>query len=72
MSAALPPSISPLPWAPPELVDPPQRVGWVCARCRVDAHRNEVLGISFCPIHGLSSALVPIAPSRRTYPSGVL
>jgi hypothetical protein len=29
----------------------------VCRLCRMEAAHNEVLGVSFCPIHGLGSPL---------------
>lgn len=31
----------------------------ICAECRGNARRNETLGISFCPIHGFQSVLIP-------------
>lgn len=33
------------------------RSGFICRLCRQDAKHNEVLAISFCPVHGLSSPL---------------
>jgi hypothetical protein len=29
----------------------------VCRLCRLEASHNEVLGVSFCPIHGFGSPL---------------
>lgn len=34
-----------------------ERSGFICRLCRQDAKHNEVLGISFCPVHGLKSPL---------------
>ena len=34
-----------------------ERSGFICRLCRQDAKHNEVLHISFCPVHGLSSPL---------------
>jgi hypothetical protein len=33
------------------------RSGFICRLCRQDAKHNEVLRISYCPVHGLSSPL---------------
>lgn len=33
------------------------RSGFICRLCREDAKHNEVLHISYCPVHGLSSPL---------------
>jgi hypothetical protein len=37
-----------------------------CAKCRQPIRRNEILSISFCPIHGLSEpfAFVPLSQKR--------
>jgi hypothetical protein len=29
----------------------------VCRLCRLEANHNEVLGLTYCPIHGLDSPL---------------
>lgn len=44
-----------------------ERSGFICRLCRQDAKHNEVLGISFCPVHGLSSPLdaLPGRPEAR-------
>lgn len=44
-----------------------ERSGFICRSCRQDAKHNEVLGISFCPVHGLSSPLdaLPGRPEAR-------
>lgn len=34
-----------------------ERSGFICRLCRQDAKHNEVLHISFCAVHGLSSPL---------------
>ena len=34
-----------------------ERSGFICRLCREDAKHNEVLHISYCPVHGLSSPL---------------
>jgi len=38
-----------------------ERSGFICRLCRQDAKHNEVLHISFCPVHGLSSPLDELA-----------
>jgi hypothetical protein len=38
-------------------VAPWDKCGFVCRLCRLDAKHNEVLHISYCPVHGLSSPL---------------
>jgi hypothetical protein len=45
-----------------------QRSGFICRQCRQDAKHNEVLHISFCPVHGLSSPIdaLPWRPEART------
>jgi hypothetical protein len=45
-----------------------ERSGFICRLCRQDAKHNEVLHISFCPVHGLSSPLdqLPWRPEART------
>jgi hypothetical protein len=45
-----------------------ERSGFICRLCRQDAKHNEVLHISFCPVHGLSSPLdeLPGRPEART------
>jgi hypothetical protein len=45
-----------------------ERSGFICRLCRQDAKHNEVLHISFCPVHGLGSALdaLPGRPEART------
>jgi len=44
-----------------------ERSGFICRLCRQDAKHNEVLHISFCPVHGLSSPLdeLPGRPEAR-------
>jgi hypothetical protein len=44
-----------------------ERSGFICRLCRQDARHNEVLHISFCPVHGLSSPLdlLPGRPEAR-------
>jgi len=44
-----------------------ERCGFICRSCRQDAKHNEVLRISFCPVHGLASALdqIPMRPEAR-------
>jgi len=44
-----------------------ERSGFICRLCRADAKHNEVLHISFCPVHGLSSPLdaLPGRPEAR-------
>ena len=37
----------------------------VCTTCRQPIHRNEILGISFCPIHGLSQPFTFIPFGKR-------
>lgn len=39
------------------------RSGFVCKSCGTDAKHNQVLRISFCPIHGLNSRL-DVLPGR--------
>jgi hypothetical protein len=34
-----------------------ERSGFICRLCRQDAKHNEVLRISYCAVHGLSSPL---------------
>ncbi|MHB1932752.1 MAG: hypothetical protein ACYCPV_07215, partial [Thermoplasmata archaeon] len=41
-----------------------ERSGLICRLCRQDAKHNEVLHISYCPVHGLSSPL-DLLPGRR-------
>ena len=43
------------------------RSGFICRLCRQDAKHNEVLHISYCPVHGLSSPLdaLPWRPEMR-------
>ncbi len=38
----------------------------VCSMCRQSIRRNEVLGISFCPVHGFSErfTFIPLAQRR--------
>lgn len=45
-----------------------ERSGFICRLCRQDAKHNEVLHISFCPVHGLSSPLdeLPGRPEARS------
>jgi len=45
-----------------------ERSGFICRLCRQDAKHNEVLHISFCPVHGLSSPLdqLPWRPEARS------
>ena len=40
----------------------------LCATCRQPIRWNEVLGISFCPIHGLSQPFTFIPLARRRLP----
>jgi hypothetical protein len=44
-----------------------ERCGFICRLCRQDAKHNEVLHISFCPVHGLASPLdqLPGRPEAR-------
>jgi len=44
-----------------------ERSGFICRLCRQDAKHNEVLHISYCPVHGLSSPLdqLPRRPEAR-------
>jgi hypothetical protein len=44
-----------------------KRSGFICRACRQDAKHNEVLNISYCPIHGLGSPLdaLPWRPEAR-------
>ena len=44
-----------------------ERSGFICRLCRQDAKHNEVLNISYCPIHGLGSPLdaLPWRPEAR-------
>ncbi len=44
-----------------------ERSGFICRLCRQDAKHNEVLHISYCPVHGLSSPLdqLPWRPEAR-------
>lgn len=44
-----------------------KRSGFICRSCRQDAKHNEVLNISYCPIHGLGSPLdsLPWRPEAR-------
>jgi hypothetical protein len=44
-----------------------ERSGFICRLCRQDAKHNEVLHISYCPVHGLSSPLdlLPGRPEAR-------
>ena len=46
-----------------------ERSGFICRLCRQDAKHNEVLHISFCPVHGLSSPLdeLPGRPEARSF-----
>jgi len=48
-----------------------ERSGFICRLCRQDAKHNEVLHISFCPVHGLNSPLdvLPGRPEAR-FPRG--
>ena len=40
----------------------------LCATCRQSIRHNPVLGISFCPAHGLSQSFVFIPISQRRFP----
>jgi hypothetical protein len=45
-----------------------QRSGFICRSCRQDAKHNDVLHISYCPVHGLASPLdeLPWRPEAKT------
>ena len=51
--------------SPAEAPFEPAPVLVLCSTCRQPIRRNEVLSISFCPIHGLSQPLTLIWLARK-------